>query len=140
MFELAALVAWDEWVLITKEYAKNGANIAIQSFIESPKSSRENNCYKVRAITQQKHLDDIPGLLDVLGGKKAFELSQDRGFYQIDFIYCPTLEDYKYLMLHRDQFWLAKKRSIIEFILPIIIGFVAVLLLINNVTSLLLVS
>lgn len=137
MYELASLVAFNKWNEITRTYSQRGINTAVESFKESPKNPRESGGYKVRAETQEGHLDKIEGLLDEIKKDDNFELDKNRGFYQIDFKYFPTPDDYQYLMVHRDQYWLAKRKHIIEFLLPLVVGLASIMALVYKISCLL---
>ena len=84
MYQLASLKALDYWNSLCKKSTSKGWNSALGSFTQSPKNPRENNDWKVRAITQVSHLQEQQGLINILENDGNIDLSIERGFYQID--------------------------------------------------------
>lgn len=135
MYELASLKAFDYWNALCKKIVPKGWNSALGSFTQSPKEPRENNDWKVRATTQVSHLAEQPELLKALESDSNINLSIERGFYQIDFIYKSNSGDYVYLQQHRDHFWITKKKEIVEYVLPLLIGYAAIIGLLLKISS-----
>ena len=127
MYELASSKAFDYWNSLCRKVTPKGWNSAIGNFMESPNKPRENNNWKVRATTQVSHLEEQPELLKNIQKDENFSLKEERGFYQLDFIYQSQPEDYIYLQQHRDHFWLTKKKEFVEYVLPLIVGYGAIL-------------
>ena len=135
MYELVSLKAFDYWNGLCKESAPRGWNSALGSFTQSPKNPRENNDWKVRATTQESHLREQPDLISMLESDENIGLSIERGFYQIDFTYKSNPEDLVYLQQHRDHFWITKKKEFIEYVLPLLIGYIVIIGLIVKISS-----
>ena len=136
MFELASVSAFKEWNELVRQHVNKSINMAIGSFIRSPKSPQENGNWKVRAEIQSEHLKSQENLLKALQDNNLFELGESRGFSQIDYIYKSKIEDYQYINLQKDQFWLTKKKDFMEYVLPLILGYVAIISLIWKIVPL----
>lgn len=135
MYELASLRAFDYWNSLCKKSTPNGWNSALGSFIQSPRNPRENGDWKVRATTQESHLQEQPDLLKMLDEDENINLSIERGFYQLDFTYKSNPLEYVYLQQHRDHFWITKKKEFIEYVLPLLVGYAAILGLVFKISS-----
>lgn len=137
MYELASCHAFEEWNSLVKKSTANLTNMSIGAFSKSPKKSRQFGRWKVRQEIQSRHLESAPDLIEALISSDYFEIGEYRGSSQIDFIYTPAPDDYVFLNIHRDHFWLSKKKEFIEYGLPVIVGYLALLSLAYKVASLL---
>lgn len=137
MFELASVHAFVEWNNLVKQYITDKTNMAIGTFSKSPKSPREQDRWKVRQEIQLEHLHSKPEFVKALESSSDFQLGESRGFSQIDYMYAPVPDDYVFLNIHRDHFWLAKKKEFIEYGLPVIVGYLALVSSTYKVASLL---
>lgn len=135
-FELASHHAFSCWNALVKEHVSEGNNQGLSlSFAESPKYSRENEHWKVRGQTPEKYLNVHPKLTHAIKQSIYFELDENGGLSQIDYIYQAKSSDYKFLYCHRRQFWLTKKKQWLEYLLPIIFCGVAIMALILKILS-----
>ncbi|WP_028863994.1 hypothetical protein [Psychromonas aquimarina] len=139
MYELSASHAFHEYNKLVRLHLNTNVNMAVGSFNRSPKNPRENDNWKVRSQIQFEHIKSYPELLSALNENKHFEINENRGFAEIDFTYKATNDDYKFLNIHRDHFWLTKKSEFIEHVLPLILGYSAVIFLTYKITTLVLV-
>jgi hypothetical protein len=129
IYELASYHAFYEYHNLVRLHLNNNINMAVGSFNRSPKNSRENGNWKVRSEIQFEHLKSYPDFYAALTEHDNFEVCDIRGFAQIDFMYKATDSDYKFLDIHRDHFWLTKRSEFIEHVLPLILGYTAVIFL-----------
>ena len=134
MFELAGIHAFNDWNSLVRQKLKN-VNMAVGNFIASPKDPREGGGWKVRAEIQSEHLNQHAAFRKSLQDHELFSISEVRGFSQIDYTYESQIHDYDYLNLHKDQFWLTKKKEFIEYVFPILIGYIAFISLVYRVSS-----
>jgi len=136
MYELASIHAFNEWHELTTAHTPPGTNMAVGSFSVSPKGQKEVGKWKVRATIESTHLQEQDRLVKALENNNKFDVGESRGFSEIDYTYEPSIEDYQYLRFHRDMFWLAKKKEFIEYVLPLLVGFLASVALLYRISSL----
>ncbi|MDX2367730.1 MAG: hypothetical protein QNK36_04900 [Colwellia sp.] len=137
MYELSSIHAFHEYFQLTELHLNRQVNMAVGAFIKSPKNAREKGCFKVRAEIQLEHIKSYPEFYEALKQEEYFEVAESRGFAQIDFMYKPTGDDHKFLNIYRDHFWLAKKSEFIEHVLPLVLGYSAVIFLVYKIITLL---
>jgi hypothetical protein len=136
MYELSSIHAFHEYHKLVNQHLNRQVNMAVGSFKRSPKDAREKGYWKVRAEIQLEHIKSQPEFLDALKQHEFFEVTESRGFAQIDFMYKSTEKDHGFLNIHRDHFWLTKKSEFLEHVLPLILGYSAVIFLVFKISTL----
>lgn len=130
MNELASLYAWREWHTLVQQHTTE--NLAVRNFIESPSNPQQGGNWKVRSEIETERLST--DIRQTLENSEHFQCSVRSGFTEIDYAYEPKKEDYQFLSIHKDQFWLTKKKEFIEYVFPLFIGFLAIVCLIYKLS------
>ena len=125
--ELSCIRAFNRWCELTDALSAAGRNTAIQGFGPAHRQAKPVGAYRVSSKTEEAHFSQLQGLRSKLEACQDFELWNERGFVNIDFTYLPTTEDYQYLVIYKDIFWLLQRRSFIEFIFPLLLAYAAIL-------------
>ncbi|MCG8538148.1 MAG: hypothetical protein MI808_23935 [Pseudomonadales bacterium] len=79
--------------------------------------------------------DSTPALAERIGSDDRFRVRKENSQYQIAFFYEHDTEVYQYLIMHRDMYWLTKRKQIIEILVPLAIGWVAFLALLFKLAT-----
>lgn len=130
---LAGLTANEAWNELTHQHSKIG-DPAI-GFNWEQNSSIQFDLYEAKGQITVEQMDRIPNLLKAIQDDERFRFQKSNGFYFITFVFKPTLDDQKYLHIHRDHFWLAKRKQFFDFGIPLIAGFIAVIGLVLKIAA-----
>jgi len=131
MFELASEHAASDWHSL-KEQNTPKANIGVR-FSKSPKEPREMNKWKVRAEIETQRLTPFQEFLKAIKEHPRFSILDMGAFTGIEYMYEATPDDYLYLTMHKDQFWLTKKKEFVEYVMPLVLGLIAILALLYKI-------
>ena len=125
MNELASLHAYKDWRELVKQHSEE--DLALGTFVESPLKPREGGGWKVRSTIEGSRLNGA--IRGALKAHKHFQFGIRHEIAEIDYLYEPKSEDYVFLSVHKNQFWLTKKKEFIVYSFPMLLGFLAIVLL-----------
>ncbi|CCK75881.1 hypothetical protein OLEAN_C17050 [Oleispira antarctica RB-8] len=136
MFRLSAIHAFADWNKLIAEHVNKGVNIGGGSFTNGTNQSSANGYWKVRTSIYSQKLETEPNFKLAIEANPKFKLKPYEGMCEIEYLYQDSSEDNTYLNIHRDHFWLTKRSQFIENVLPIIVGFSAILLVVYKISTL----
>ena len=118
---LAADIATEKFGDITSGF--KGINGSIGGFQSI--GAIGSDCLTAFLSTDDRKIDDIPGLKETIERTPNFSLSHEHDTYKIQYEYHVPAKDVAYLHMHRDYFWMATNVEILENVVPLAVGITA---------------
>jgi hypothetical protein len=135
MFRLSSLHAFNDWHLLLNEHVPKGVNVGVGCFTQGTNQTSSGGFWKVKTSVHSTRLQPEVNFKKALESNPNFQLKESEGSYEIEYLFKESFDDYKYLNIHRDHFWLTKRSQFIENVLPILLGFTSIILVLNKVSS-----
>jgi hypothetical protein len=135
MFRLSALHAFNDWHSLLKEHVRKGVEMGGGSFNQGTNQTSTGGYWKVKTSIYSSRLRSEANFHQALQDSPKFKLTEREGSFEIEYLFEETFDDYKYLNIHRDHFWLTKRSQFVENVLPLILGFSSLLFVLNKVVT-----
>jgi len=134
-FELALRHAEDNWRALVKEHAIAVDNHTtsdqglILSFTVINSNRTDTGHWNVTANVNDTYIQKQDLLIDAIKQGDCWELTMAHSQRQIQYYYKATGGHHEYLASHKIQWWLTKKKLILEHQLPLVLAVIALFLL-----------